>query len=243
MRSRRLVERNLKEVWRDPLSLGLNLVLPVAMLLVLSLLADVEEYFTATLLTPGIVLFGFVMLMLSTAMTLARDRESALFARLLTTPLGPNAFVGAYSLPYVPVAVLQAALLYGIGWALGLEIAGNALLVVLVLLVMALFYIALGMVLGALLSYKAVPALYAPILILTIFGGAWMDPAVFGGVLAAVAEALPFAHALDAVRDVMTTAASLGDIAEDLAWVVGYTVVTATAAVLVFRRGMVESAT
>ncbi len=57
------------------------------LLVVLQALGGVDSFFTATVLAPGIALFGFVMLMFSTAMALARDRESALFARLLTAPL------------------------------------------------------------------------------------------------------------------------------------------------------------
>lgn len=240
MRAWPLVQRNLKEVWRDPLSLGINLALPVILLITLNLLEGVEEYFSATMLTPGIVLFGFVMLMLSTGMTLAKDRETALFSRLLTAPLRPNQFVTGYSMPYVPVAILQALLLFGIGAALGLDVAGNAGLVALVTLTMGVFYIALGMILGSTLSYKAVPGVYAPILLLTIFGGAWLDPRAIGGVIEAVADALPFAHALYAMRSVMIDGAGFEAISTDFLWVVGYTLVTVALAVLAFRRRMQE---
>jgi ABC-2 type transport system permease protein len=240
LRYRELAKRNLKEVWRDPLSLGINLALPVVLLVTLNLLEDVEEYFSATMLTPGIVLFGFVMLMLSTAMTLARDRETALFSRLLTTPLRPNDFVAGYSAPYFPVAVLQALLLFAIGAVLGLDVAGSVVLVSVVVLVMAVFYIALGMILGSTLSYRAVPGVYAPILLLTVFGGTWLDPRAIGGVIESVADALPFAHALYAVRGVMVDGARFGEIAADLSWVLGYTAVMVVLAVVLFRRRMVE---
>ncbi len=55
------------------------------------------------------------MLMFSAAMVLCRDRESALFSRLLTAPLRPNDFAVAYSIPYLIVAVVQGILLFGIG--------------------------------------------------------------------------------------------------------------------------------
>ena len=92
MRSKELARRNLLEVWRDPVALGLTIGLPVIMLIVLQGFGGVDAFFTATNLAPGIALFGFVMLMFSAAMTLSRDRESALFSRLLTTPLHSNDF-------------------------------------------------------------------------------------------------------------------------------------------------------
>lgn len=240
MRSLELTKRNLKEVWRDPLSLGLTIGLPIVLLLVLQSLGGVEAFFKPTTLAPGIVLFGFVMLMFSAAMTLSRDRESALFSRLLTAPLRSNDFIAGYSLPYVPVAIAQAVVLFAIGAFLGLEINGNVGLVVLVLFVMSIFFIGLGMIQGALFTIKQVPFVYAGVLLLTIFGGAWMDLDAIGGPIQGIANALPFAHALDATRDVMVDGVGFGAIATDFYWVSGYTLVTIALAVLVFRQKMLE---
>lgn len=240
MKSRELARRNLKEVWRDPVSLGLTIGLPIVMLLVLQGLGGVDDFFTSTNLVPGVALFGFVMLMFSAAMTLSRDRESALFARLLTTPLRSNDFAAGYSVPYVGVAIVQAIALFAIGGLFGLEINGNAGLVVLVLMVMAIQYIAFGMIIGSLFTYKQVPFAYMVILLLTIFGGAWMDLNAIGGVFKTVGDVFPFAHAIYALRDVMVEGADFGAIAGDLYWVAGYTVVIAGLAVMSFRRRMIE---
>jgi len=243
MSSTPLASRNLKGVLRDPLSLGLAVALPVGMLLILLAVgravgeAD-AEWLAATQLTPGIVLFGFVMLMFSSAMGLSRDRDSSLLARLFTTPVSASGFIAGYSLPYLPVAAAQAVVLYVIGAFYGLRITGNAALVALVLGLMAIFYIALGMVFGTTLTINQVSAAYAAVLLLTIFGGAWVDLTTLGGAFEAVANLLPFAHALDATRAVMADGASLADVAADLAWVLGYTVVTVTAAIMLFRRQM-----
>ena len=240
MRSMELAKRNLKEMWRDPLSLGLTIGLPTLMLLVLQALGGVDSFFTPSSLVPGIVLFGFVMLMFSAAMGLCRDRESALFARLLTAPLRPNDFAVAYSIPYLVVAFVQAILLFGIGAALGLEMNGNAALVVLLLLLMAVLYVALGMILGSLFTLKQVPFAYMVVLLLTIFGGAWMDLEAIGGVFRSVGSAFPFAHALDATRAVMIDGADFAGITGDLTWTLGYTVVVVGLAVFTLRRRMVE---
>jgi ABC-2 type transport system permease protein len=228
------------EVWRDPLSLGLTVGLPLVLLLVLQALGGVEAFFRPTTLVPGIVLFGYVMLMFGAAMNLSRDRERALFSRMLTAPLRSNDFVAAYSLPYLPVAVLQAVVLFAIGAFLGLEIVGNPLLVVLVLVIAAVFYIALGMILGAVFTIRQVPFLYAAVLLLTVFGGAWMDLDAIGGPIQASAVPFPFVHALDATRAVMVDGAGVGAIAPDLAWVAGYALVAGALAVLLFRRKMLE---
>ena len=240
MRSLELAKRNFKEVWRDPLSLGITIALPVALLVIFQAFGEFEDVFKATSLAPGIALFGFVMLMFSSAMILSRDRDSALFARLLTAPLRSSDFIAAYSLPYVSVAVIQGVVLFIIGGFFGLEINGNVGLVFLVLFLMSIVYVGLGMILGSLLAVGPLSGAYSVVLLLTIFGGAWMDLEKIGGAFETVGNVFPFAHSLDAARDVMIDGAGLGAIATDLYWVLGYTAAVVVLALVVFRRKMQE---
>lgn len=241
MRSVELARRNFKEVARDPLSLGIAVGLPLVLLLTLQALgSDDVPFLTPTLLTPGIVLFGFVMTMFSSAMVLSRDRETSLLARFLTTPLRSSDFVSGYSLPYLLVAIVQATMLLVVGAVLGLEIDGSIALVSVVFLLMAVFYVALGMILGAVLTVAQTSGAYAVVLMLTIFGGAWFDVEQIGGIFLTVGDALPFKHALDAARAVMADGAGLADIATDLYWIGGYTVGTVLLAIVLFQRRMLE---
>ncbi len=241
MRSTELAKRNLKEVLRDPLSLGISVALPLVLLLTLQALGgDETPFLTPTLLTPGIVLFGFVMVMFGSAMILSRDRETALLARLLTAPLRSSDFVAGYSLPYMLIAVAQAVLLLVVGALLGLEADGSLALVALVFALMAVFYVALGMILGAVLTVAQTSGAYAIVLILTIFGGAWFDLEEIGGAFLTIGEMLPFKHALDATRAVMSDGAGFADIASDLYWIGAYAVGAVVLAVVMFQRRMLE---
>ena len=159
MRFMELAKRNLKETYLDLLSLGLVIIFPPALLLVLQSIGRVDPFFTATNLAPGIVLFGFALLSLSSGMLLAKDRESAFLTRLLTAPLRANDFIIAYSLPYIPVAILQTVVVFAVAAPLGLVISGNAGIVFLILLVMSVGYIGLGMILGTVFTYKTVSSL------------------------------------------------------------------------------------
>ena len=237
MRFMELAKRNFKEMYRDPLSVGLAIGMPVGLLLVFQAIPD---WYTPTQLTPGLVMFGFAMLTFSSGMILARDRESALLSRLLTAPLRANDFISAYSLPYIPVALIQIVVVFAIGGLLGLEISGNAGLVFLILFVMSIGYIGLGMILGSLFTEKQVGIVWIPVNLLTIFGGAWMDLEDIGGVIQSTMNALPFAHAIDAARDVMMHGVGFSDIAIDFYWVIGYTLVFFALGVFLFRRRMVE---
>lgn len=239
MRFVELANRNFKVMWRDWISLGVNVALPVALLFVLQALEGVDAFFAPTSLAPGIVLFGFVMLTMTSAMVLAQDRESSLFDRLLTTPLRANDFVIAYSAPYLAVAFLQAILVFAVAAVLGLGIEGNVFWVVLILALMAILYIGLGMMIGALVPYKVVTGPWTVALLLTIFGGTWVNLEDIGGPFQAVADVFPFAHGLEAIRAVMIEGATAGDVLADTMWVLAYTAVVAVLAVTVFRRRMV----
>jgi ABC-2 type transport system permease protein len=237
MRFMELAKRNFKEMFLDYLSVGLAIAFPPALLLVFQAIPD---WLTPTQLTPGIVIFGFAMLTFSSGMILAKDRDSALLSRLLTAPLRANDFISAYSLPYIPVALIQIVVVFAIGSLLGLEISGNIGLVFLVLFVMSIGYIGLGMTLGSLLTYNQVSIAWIAINLLTIFGGAWMDLDEIGGAIQSTMNALPFTHAIDAARDVMVHGVGFSDIATDFYWVLGYTLVFFTLGVFLFRRRMVE---
>ena len=241
MRSTELAKRNLKEVLRDPLSLGIAIALPLLLLMTLQALGGEETpYMTPTLLTPGIILFGFVMVMFSSAMILSKDRETALLARLLTAPLRSNEFVTGYSVPYLLVAAMQGIILMVVGVVLGLAVAGPVAAAVLVFALMAVFYVALGMIFGATLTVAQTSGAYAVVLLLTIFGGAWFDLEEIGGVFLTVGDLLPFKHALDASRAVMADGAGFADIAGDLFWIGGYAIGAVLLAVGAFRRRMLE---
>ena len=237
MRFMALANTNFKEMYRNPLHIGLTIGLPILMLLIFQAIPD---WLTTTFLVPGIVILGFAFLTDSAGMILARDRERAFLSRLLTAPLRATDFILAYSLPYILVAIIQIVVVFSIGGLLGLEISGNLGLVFLVLFIMSIGYIGLGMILGSLFTYTQAPIVWVVIMLLTVFGGAWMDLEDIGGAIQSTMNVLPFSHALDASRDVMINGADFSDIAIDLLWVFGYTLVFVTLGILLFRRRMIE---
>jgi ABC-2 type transport system permease protein len=244
MRFVELAIRNFKEMWRDPISMGLEIGIPAGFLVIFWALGRSmgdESFLIPSMLVPGIAVFGFAFLLMFSAVVLARDRESALLSRLLTAPLKPRDFILSYSLPYIPLVILQIALCFGIGALLGLEVPGNAGLAFLILLVMGICCVELGMILGLLFAVNQVSGVGSAIITLVaLLGGIWIDLKVIGGVFYDVGNALPFAHAVDAVRDIMVHGAGFSDIAVDFYWVLGYTLVFFALGTLLFRRRMLE---
>jgi len=243
MRFAELAKRNFKEMLRDPMHMGLEIGIPAGFLAIFWALGrnmGDESFLTTTMLVPGIAVFGFAFLLMFSAMTLARDREGALLSRLLTAPLKPRDFILSYSLPYIPMVILQIAVCFGVGALLGLEMPGNAGLIFLVLLVMGICCVELGMILGLLFNVNQASAVGSVIITLVaLLGGIWIDLEAIGGMFYNVGNALPFVHAIDAARDVML-GAGFSSIATDFYWVLGYTLLFFALGTFLFRWRMVE---
>lgn len=233
-------ERTAKEILRDPLNLAFGLGFPVVLLLLLSAIqANIPvSLFEIGSLTPGITVFGLSFMTLFSATLVAKDRGSALLQRLYTTPLTATDFILGYILPLLPMAVAQSMICYMVAWVLGLELTGNLLLALALILPVALFYIALGLLCGSVLNDKQVGGICGALLtnLSAWLSGIWFDLDLVGGAFKRIAYALPFVHAVE-----MERAAFAGDFSAmwpHLAWVMGYTIAVTLAAVFLFLRQM-----
>jgi ABC-2 type transport system permease protein len=237
MRFFALADRNLKEIYRDPLSIGLGVIMPVVFLMLFISIgrnAPIEA-FTPNALTPGIIVFSFAFLTMFSAILLSKDRQSEFLTRLLTTPLRPIDFILAYSIPFIPIAFLQIAVCFTVGILFGITLNFNVLVSLVVLIPMAFACIGIGMVIGSLCTENQVAGIGSMVIVVaSLFGGAWMDLKMVGGVFNAVGYILPFAHAIDATRAILK-GTDFGVIASNLYWVIGYTICFFALGILSFR--------
>ena len=235
-----LAVRNAKEILRDPLNLAFGLGFPLVLLLLLTIIqANIPvSMFEIGHLTPGVSVFGLSFMTLFSATLIAKDRGNSLLQRLYTAPLSPVHFILGYTLPVVPIAVLQCGICYGAALALGLEFSVNVLWAILLILPVSVLYVAMGLLCGSVLTDKQVGGVCGALLtnLSAWLSGIWFDLDLVGGVFKRVAYALPFVHAVE-----MERAALLGDfsgIFPHVWWVLGYAAVVFAAAVLLFLRQM-----
>ena len=232
--------RTAKEILRDPLNLGFGLGFPIILLLLLSAIqANVPvSLFEIGRLTPGITVFGLAFLSLFSATLIARDRESALLQRLYTTPLTAADFICGYALPILPIAAAQCAVCYGAAILLGLPVTVTILYAVVMILPISLIFIALGLLCGSVLNVKQAGGLCGALLtnLTAWLSGTWFDLELVGGWFSKIAHALPFVHAVELERAVLS--GSFSGIFPHLFWVLGYAAALIAAAVLLFFRQM-----
>lgn len=232
--------RTAKEICRDPLTVAFGLGFPVILLLLLSAIqANVPvSLFELKSLTPGITVFGLAFITLFSATLIAKDRESAFLQRLYTTPLTAPEFILGYALPILPIALLQGVICYLVAAVLGLKITLQAVLAVLLLLPSAVFFIALGLLCGSIFSVKQVGGICGALLtnLTAWLSGVWFDLNLVGGAFKRVAEVLPFVHAVELERAVLSD--NLAGVFPHLWWVLGYAALTGFLAVWAFLHRM-----
>lgn len=229
-------KRTAKEILRDPLNLGFGLGFPLILLILLSAIqANIPvSLFEIKNLTPGITVFGLSFMTLFAATLLAKDRESALLQRLYTTPLRAVDFILGYVLPILPIAVGQGIICYIAGIILGLPVTITIIYAILFIIPVSLFFIALGLLCGSVLSAKQVGGICGALLtnLTAWLSGVWFDLHLVGGAFEKIANALPFVHAVELERAVLN--GNYSDIFPHLLWVLAYTAATLFAAILLF---------
>ena len=229
-----------KEILRDPLNVMFGLGFPIVVLLLLSAIqANIPvDLFAIEQLAPGIVVFGLSFVTLFSATLIARDRESAFLQRLYTTPLTPYDFIMGYMLPILPIAVAQCTVSYFVAIGLGLPVTVNILFAVLMICPIAIFYISLGLLCGSAFNVKQVGGICGALLtnVAAWLSGVWFDLELVGGVFGEIANLLPFVHAVELERAVIS--GDLSGALPHLYVVLGYGIATAIGAVLLFLRQM-----
>ena len=240
MRLFTFANRNTKEIIRDPLTVAFGLGFPLVLILLLSAIqANIPvPLFEIEQLAPGITVFGLSFMTLFSATLIAKDRGSSLLQRLYTTPLTALDFILGYTLPILPFAVAQSVICYIVAILLGLEVTVNILFAVLFIIPISLLFIALGLLFGSILNDKQVGGICGALLtnLSAWLSGTWFDLELVGGAFKKIAYALPFVHAVELERAVLS--GELGGIFPHLWWVLGYAVAALAVAVLLFLRQM-----
>ena len=175
---------------------------------------------------------------LFSATIIAKDRGSALLQRLYTTPLTASDFILGYTLPIVPISVVQSLMCYIFAWVLGLQLSVNILYAIFFIIPISLLFIGLGLLCGSVFTDKQVGGICGALLtnLSAWLSGIWFDLELVGGAFKKLAYSLPFVHAVELERAVVS--GKFEDIFSHLWWVLGYAAATLLVAVWMFLRQM-----
>ena len=232
--------KNTKELLRDPINIAFTLGFPLVLLFMLSAMqANIPvEMFEIHHLAPGIAVFGLSFLSLFSATLISKDRNSSLLQRLYTTPLTASDFILGYTLPLIPMAVVQCAICYIVSIPLGLEISVDIVYATISIIPVTILFIAIGLLCGSVLNDKQVGGVCGALLtnLSAWLSGIWFDVSLLGNWFETFCNMLPFIHAVEMERAILS--GCFEGMFPHIWWVLGYAIVTLLIAIHLFMRQM-----
>lgn len=234
--------RNFKEITRDPMSILMGIGFPVLLIVALSLMkqsiGSMADIFEVQNFAPSMTIFGLAWLGMFVGTLMSTDRNSSFLMRLFATPMKGIDYILGYSIPVIPLAILQAICCFAVALIFGLELNVEILVAIITLMPVAILFICFGLFMGSVFTTNNSVNGFGTILInCTVFlSGAVLPLESIGGVFEKVCNLLPFTHAVNAVRYAIS--GNYADIFPQLAWVLGYALILVIPSVIIFKKRM-----
>jgi ABC-2 type transport system permease protein len=230
--------RVLRQVRHDPRTIGLLVVVPCVLMGLLAWIYADTPVFDA-IGAPLLGVFPFVVMFLVTSIATLRERRTGTLERLLTLPLGKGDLLAGYALAFGALATLQAVVATGFAvGVLGLDVAGNGWLLLLVAVVDSVLGTALGLFLSAFAAteFQAVQFLPAFVLPQFLVCGLLVPRDALPIVLERISDVLPLSYAVDAMRTISTQASGTSDVLRDVLVVLAFAVAALAGGAATLRR-------
>jgi ABC-2 type transport system permease protein len=172
------------------------------------------------------VAFGFVQL-----------KRTGTLRRLFATPTPPGYFLAAQVASRLVLGMIQVLILLGIGLLFGLHLIGSVALVLLVALLGAVIFLAMGFAIAgwAKNEDQAAPVANLVSLPMLFLSGTFFSRDAMPDVLASITSYLPLTYLNDALRRIANDGAGLGDLGGDLLGMAIWAAIAFVVAVRLFR--------
>ena len=240
MKMLNFAKRNFKELIRDPLSLIFEIALPLFLLFIFQQFDIPAENYRLENFTPSIILFGFSFISLFTATLISKDRTSSFLIRLGTSPMKSSDYIGGYILSLLPIVLIQNILFFAVALLLGLNFSISIIFTILVSMVISIFFISLGILIGSLVSEKGTGGLGSIVVQLVCFtSGMYFPKETIGGVFAIICKSLPFEACLNIIQGVLHNDFSNLEIMHIIVFLVYFIGVTLLS-IVVFKKKMIS---
>ncbi|HYG59035.1 MAG TPA: ABC transporter permease, partial [Symbiobacteriaceae bacterium] len=172
-------------------------------------------------LMPGQLVYMLLAAgMMTTATSLAQQRQTGSLRHLFTTPVSMGAWASAQMLANVFLASLQILILFTAAWLMfGVHVPYNIPATIVTLIICSLTSLSMGLAVGSMLrSVEAtVPVTIILFLLLTMFGNAVMPMEDAPAFMLSLQKVMPSMYMTQALRQTMMQGKGLSSILGDLA--------------------------
>jgi ABC-2 type transport system permease protein len=191
----------------------------------------------------GIIIFGVMFLMITTATVMVRENVTGTLRRLQLTGIGAGVLLLGVTLSQMAAAAIQVPITFGAAVAMGFQNNGSLLLAMVIGLLVALSAVGVGLIVACfarndgeatnLASVALVPMVF-------LSGALFPMPAVplftIGGQTVELYDLLPATHAAEAMRQVLIFGAGPGDIAYELGMMMVLSLLLLAIGVVLYQR-------
>ena len=240
MRMLNFAKRNFKELIRDPLSLIFEIVLPLFLLFIFQQFKIPSDNYKLENFTPAITVFGLSFITLFSSTLIAKDRTSSLLIRLATSPMKSSDYIIGYTVSLIPIIIIQNILFFAVALILGLKFSINIIYAVIASVVVSILFIALGILIGSIVSERATGGLGSVVVQLVCFtSGMYFPKEAVGKTFSAICKALPFESCLNIIKGVLNN--NFENISvSDIAIFSAYTIIVLVLSVIIFKKRMIS---
>jgi ABC-2 type transport system permease protein len=189
-------------------------------------------------MSPGMmvqfVLFGLV----ASGMVLVNERKNRTLQRMMTTSMDRASIIGGHVLSMFAITLVQEMILVGFGQLLlGVDYLRQPLATLLMIVVLALFVSALGLLVGVIARGEDQVILFAMVFmfVLTALAGAWFPLDVTGPAFNTIGHLTPGAWAMDGFQNIVVRGMGFSSVLLPAAVVFGYAVLVFSLALWRFR--------
>jgi ABC-2 type transport system permease protein len=190
-------------------------------------------------LTPGIVGMTIMQLGIAGVMfTFVVDRQRGVIRRIMATPISRRNYMAAHVLERLILAVLQVLILLAVAvFAFKVTIVGSLGTVLLMSVLGSVMFLCLGFaVTGFVTTENQAPAIMQLVTLPQMFlSGVFFSRDAVPAFLKPVSDLLPLTFLNDALRQISTAGATLGDLPGDVIGIVVWSVITFVIAFRFFK--------
>ncbi len=243
----------LKKLYRDPMTLGVLLLMPIGLTIVFYLaLGDVSNdscsYFSTGMshfeyLLPGVMGYAIIYMGMIVALALVEYRKSGLLKRIQATPVSPSVYLGSHIIANMIIATVQGLIVLLVARLLGFEPLGGLvglLLAALFMVLLAISVVGLGLITASVSKDTgAAGGLSVIYIVPMMMFGALL--AVFNEMTRNIARFMPNYYVSDSLSVIFHT----GRVSDPVIWqnlliLAGISLVIIVAGIQIFKRAVYQ---
>ncbi|MDV2989996.1 MAG: ABC transporter permease [Dehalogenimonas sp.] len=235
-----IASRVIKQIWRDHRTLGLIFIVPVVVMTLIGY--SLPDRTLLNSVAPALIaMMALFMSFLLTGISFLRERSQGTMERLMASPVSQLDIVLGYLLGFMVFALIQTLIIFFFTvQVFEVPYRGELWQILIFQIAIVVGSVTLGIFTSTFARNEFQMVQFIPLVIMpqVFLGGVLWPVDQMNGFLQSVSQLLPMTYAVEGLRNIMLAGQSLGDVAQDLLYLIGFAAFMSVLAALTIRRGV-----